>query len=404
MGFGYNGKICFFGSLAMYSEEIVDAICANHLYEYLVVNASYEIVAYSAEVSRYCDIPLGEDTPCDLFCAVPELVGMERDLAMLFEGRGGTLSLPLVFKPPHYYVNLCVHQGDVSKTCIVLFENITENIHAKQQATQVHNDNLLLLDEIADKNRRLQLFSQKMQTLVEEEVAKNAEKQHMLELQTRHAQMGEMIALITHQWKQPLSVIQTVCANIKLKHEMGRLSLDLLMEKIDNIQRQTQQMSTTVSDFQKFFTPSKSKSRFLLNKSIRSLTGLVKSDFLHANILLKLEEKDEVWIEGYPNEYKQVILSILQNAKEAFLSNPSENMHIEIEISMKNRKSHVRISDNAGGIPLEILDKIFDQYQTGKTDGSGLGLYIAKSVIERNMGGKIWAKNSDVGAVFFVVV
>ena len=388
----------------MHNKEIVDAICANHLYEYLIVNASYQVIGYSAQISQYCDALLTEEAACDLFCVVPELVGMEEDLALLLEGEGSSLSLPLIFKAPDQYVNLYVHQGTLSETCIVLFENITEKTYVKQQAAQVHNENLLLLDEIADKNRRLQIFSQKMKELVDEEVAKNIEKQHMLELQTRHAQMGEMIALITHQWKQPLSVIQTVCANLKLKYELGNLPLDLVMNKIDNILKHTQYMNTTVVDFQKFFTPSKSKSRFNLNETIRSLIGLVKADYVHSNIVLKLEENDEVWVEGYPNEYNQVILSILQNAKEAFVSNPSENMQIHIHISNQDGKSHVCISDNAGGIPLEIRPKIFDQYETSKSHGSGLGLYIAKSVIEKNMGGKIWVENSDDGASFYIVV
>ncbi len=385
-------------------KEIVDAICANHLYEYLIVNASYEVIGYSAQISQYCDALLTEEATCDLFCVVPELVGMEEDLALLFEGKSNSLSLPLIFKAPNHYVNLYVHQGTLSETCIVLFEDITDKTHAKQQATQVHNENLLLLDEIADKNRRLQIFSQKMKELVDEEVAKNREKQHMLELQTRHAQMGEMISLITHQWKQPLSVIQTVCANIKLKYELGNLSLGLVMHKIDTILKQTRQMNTTVVDFQTFFTPSKSKSRFHLNETIRSLIGLVKADYVHANIVLKVEEKDEVWVEGYPNEYNQVILSILQNAKEAFVSNPSKTMQIHIRISNQDGKSHVCISDNAGGIPFEIVPKIFDQYETSKSHGSGLGLYIAKSVIEKNMGGKIWVENSKEGASFYIDV
>jgi len=195
-----------------------------------------------------------------------------------------------------------------------------------------------------------------------------------------------------------------VCANLKLKYELGKLSPTIFMSKVDNILKQTQLMNTTVVDFQKFFTPSKSKSKFHLNKSIHSLISLVKEDYVHSNITLKLEEKDEVWVEGYPNEYNQVILSILQNAKEAFVSNPSENMQIHIRLSNEEGESHVRISDNAGGIPLEILPKIFDQYETSKSHGSGLGLYIAKSVIEKNMDGKIWAKNSQEGAVFYIVV
>lgn len=388
----------------MYNKEIVDAICANHLYEYVVVNHAYEIVGYSAQISQYCDALLKEEDACDLFCVVPELVGMEEDLGLLLEGKGSALSLPLIFKSPDQYVNIYVHQGTLAQTFIVLFENITQTTLAQQQAMQTHHENLLLLDEIADKNRRLQVFSNKMKELVDEEVAKNVEKQHMLELQTRHAQMGEMIALITHQWKQPLSVIQSVCTNLKFKYELGKLSTEVYMAKIENILKQAKHMNSTVVDFQKFFTPSKAKSKFNLNETIHSLLDLVAVDYIHANISLQVIEEGEVWIEGYPNEYNQVMLSLLQNAKEAFLSHPSEIMKIDIHIFEEEEASHVTIADNAGGIPPHMLNKMFHQYETMKPNGSGLGLYIAKSVIENNMGGKIWAENSKVGAVFHIVI
>jgi signal transduction histidine kinase len=388
----------------MHNKEIIDAIYANHQYEYLIVNKHYDVVGHSAQISKYCDETLREDTTCNLFCTVPELVGMEKELVQLLEGGSTSLSLPLIFKAPDQYVNISVHQGTSSQTLIVLFENITEKTHAQQQAMQNHNENLLLLDEIADKNRRLQLFSQKMKELVEEEVSKNVEKQHMLELQTRHAQMGEMIALITHQWKQPLSVIQSVCANVKLKHELGKLTSTFFIDKIDNILKQAKHMNRTVVDFQKFFTPSKAKSKFNLNDNINALLDLVIAEYIHANITLKVTGDEEVWIEGYPNEYNQVILSLLQNAREAFLSHNADNKQITIHIAKRDNASHVTISDNAGGISPNLLPKIFNQYETSKSHGSGLGLYIAKSVIERNMGGKIWAQNSKEGAIFHIVI
>jgi len=388
----------------MHNKEIIDAIYANHQYEYLIVNKHYDVVGYSAQISQYCDELLREDATCDVFCAVPELVGMEKDLAQLLEGGSTSLSLPLIFKAPDQYVNIYVHQGTPSQTLIVLFENITEKTHAQQQEIQQHNENLLLLDEIADKNRRLQAFSQKMKELVAEEVAKNVEKQHMLELQTRHAQMGEMIALITHQWKQPLSVIQSVCANVKLKQELGKLTPTFFMDKIDNILNQAKHMNRTVVDFQKFFTPSKAKSKFNLRENITVLLELVAVEYVHANITLKVIGEEEVWVEGYPNEYNQVILSLLQNAREAFLSHSSDSKQITIHIAKRDNASHVTISDNAGGIAPLRLSKIFNQYETSKSEGSGLGLYIAKSVIERNMGGKLWAQNSEEGAVFHIVI
>ncbi|SFV57227.1 PUTATIVE TWO-COMPONENT SENSOR [hydrothermal vent metagenome] len=388
----------------MHNKEIIDAICANHSYEYLVVNRCYEVIDTSENISRYCDAFLETQNVCNLFCAVPEFIGMEEALTLLFEGKEKTLSLPLIFKSPDQYINLYVYLGARSETLIVLFENITEKTYAQQQARQSYNENLLLLDEIADKNRRLEAYSQEMKTLVDEEVRKNVEKQHMLELQNRHAQMGEMIAIITHQWKQPLNVIQTICANLKLKYEIEKLSFEFVMEKVDEILNQSKFMDTTVADFQNFFSPSKSKSKFYLGETIQSLIGLVKEDYIVSNITLEVEVNDEVWIEGYANEYSQVILSILQNAKEAFLENPSEDMRIYITISQYESHSYVCISDNAGGIPLAILPKIFEQYETSKEQGSGLGLHIAKSIIEKNMNGQIWATNTQEGASFHIVV
>jgi len=389
----------------MYNEEIVQAICDNHLYEYCIVNANLEVIKYSKNVSKYCDSDALKLEKIELFDMVPELVGMEEDLALMFEGASERLLIPMVFKSPKNYINIRVHPNQSLNTVIVLFENITKSTQAQHDLQQANNSNLLLLEEIAMQNRQLEAFNKEMQKLVDEEVAKNLEKQHAMELQTRHAQMGEMIGMITHQWKQPLSAIQTIGTLLKMKSELGKLKPELVMSKVDNILTQVTYMNETVNDFQKFFTPSKKKVSFHVKDVVTSVVRLVEVEYAIHGIRMIIEGDDEVHVYGYANEYKQVILAILQNAKDALLSkNSKEGMIIIIKISSEGSASLVTINDNAGGIDKEMLETIFTQYMTTKDEGSGLGLHIAKSVIENNMHGKLWVENDKVGAKFSILV
>ena len=388
----------------MYNKEIVKAICANHLYEYCIVNHHFEVIKYSDKILKYCDKEILEEQHIELFDMVPELVGMENDLDLMFKEDVENILIPLVFKLPNNYINIRVHPNRSFNTLIVLFENITNSTQSQLQLRQANNNNLLLIEEIADKNRQLEVFNQEMQALVSIEVKKNLEKQHMLELQTRHAQMGEMIAMITHQWKQPLSVIQTLGTLLKIKYASGKLTQTLFTEKIDNLLSQANHLNQTVNDFQKFFTPSKKKVNFDMQETMTSVLALIEMEYALENIKIMLKEEIPVSVYGYENEYKQVILSLLQNAKDALLVSTQENKQISIRIDKKDNRSLVTIEDNAGGIPEEILENIFMQYVTTKEDGSGLGLHIAKSVIENNMQGKIWVENTEVGAQFYIAL
>jgi len=384
----------------MYDKEIVNAICTNHLYEYFIVNHNFEVLKYSDNIVKYCkDVNLKKQK-LSLFDIAPELVGMEELLNAIFKGSSEALFIPLIFKAPEYYVNLRVQYDKGLDTLIILFENITEMINAQHNLRQIHNENLLLLNEIADKNRQLETFNQEMQRLVAEEVAKNLEKKHMMELQTRHAQMGEMIAMITHQWKQPLSVIQTVGTLLKMKYALGKLDKKRFTEKIDNLLKQATHLNQTVNDFQKFFTPSKEKVLFDVKETIVSVLSLVEMEYGLQNIKIVLKEETPVSVFGYANEYNQVLLAILQNAKDALLQHKQQNRQITICIQAQNKRSLVTIEDNAGGIPEGMIKTIFNQYITTKEKGSGLGLYIAKSVIEDNMQGKLWVENIRDGALF----
>lgn len=350
----------------MYSKEVVKAICANHVYEYCIVSKQYEVLKHSEKVSKYCDKEILTLETIDIFELIPELIGMETDLASIFDGTLKEPMIPMVFKEPQDYINIHVQTNRAFDTLIVLFENITDSTVAQYHLRQANNNNLLLIEEVAQKNKQLEVFNEKMQKLVEEEVSKNIEKQHMLELQTRHAQMGEMISLITHQWKQPLSVIQTLGTLLKMKYELHTLTPELTVEKIENILQQVDYMSQTVHDFQKFFTPSKDRTMFNVKKTIDSVLELVKMDYALSNIAVSIEGDDEVMVKGYANEYKQVILSLLQNAKDAFVGQSKSNKYVHINVRKEQEHSIVSMKDNAGGISENLINEIFTQYMTSK--------------------------------------
>ena len=388
----------------MHLQEVFRAIYANHIYEYLVIDKSYKVIEYSDRSVNYCNKSLLELNSPDVFELVPELIGMESKLDELLYETTTPILIRHVFKEPDSYVNIRVHRGKAKETLIILFENVTEAAKKDQALIQDANDKALLLDELAEKNEKLRFFSEKMQELVEIETKKNIEKQKMLELSSRHAQMGEMMGMITHQWKQPLNAISTVCALLEMLHERKKLTDETLVKQIGEIKNQVAHMNATVEDFQHFFNPSKIKYDFNVKETIKTIINLIKVEYGIRNITVELTGDDDVFINGYANEYNQVVLSILKNAKDAFMQHPKEGMQITIDVAKKENRSYVTIRDNAGGIDEDIIDKIFDVYVSTKSGGSGLGLSISKNIIQAHMNGEITVRNVEGGAEFVIVV
>ena len=243
-----------------------------------------------------------------------------------------------------------------------------------------------------------------MQELVDEEIRKNMEKQKLVELQARHAQMGEMIGMITHQWKQPLNVISLIMNVLKLNISKHTLSDAEVNKKLDDALKQVRYMDQTVSDFQSFFNPSRERIYFNLYESIKTIIDLVQFEFSHNHITLELHGDEKLLAYGYPNEFNQVILTLLNNARDAYADNPQEDMRIFIHVGEKEGEPCVTVRDHAGGILEEVLENIFDLYVTTKSHGSGIGLNIAKNMVENNMNGKLYAKNVDGGAEFTIIL
>ncbi len=398
----------------MHIHEILNAIYANHHYEYFVIDSNLKIIEYSDKVFDICDADEIECKKMTVLDMVNELYGLEDEIEKIFKGEHSEFTLSYVFKAPDQYVHIHISPGRKStchredgymyETLIVLFENITEMARAQQRIVQERNEKSLLLKEISEKNEQLQLFNEEMQELVNKEIKKNLEKQKMVELQARHSQMGEMIGMITHQWKQPMNVIGLIIIQLKLKLDMQDISTDLLKEKLDDITKQIKFMDQTIHDFQDFFNPALEKIEFNIYGTLISVVELVKYEYDHHNIELLVKGQKDVKAYGYPNEFNQVVLSLMKNAKDAFMEHPHKAMRITLNIEERDGRACITVRDNAGGIPEDIIDRIFDLYMTTKETGSGLGLNIAKNVIENNMGGELKVRNVENGAEFTILL
>jgi C4-dicarboxylate-specific signal transduction histidine kinase len=249
--------------------------------------------------------------------------------------------------------------------------------------------------ELEDINNSLELK-------VKHEVEKNRQKDNQMLQQSRLAQMGEMISMIAHQWRQPLTAISATAISIKMKTELNKLEKDKLLTQVTKIYEYVQHLSVTIDDFRDFFKPNKNKVETNYCDIIKGVLSIVEVSIENQNIELILEATCKSKFYIYDNELKQVVLNIIKNAEDALLDNEVENPYIKIKTFKENGNYVLEVSDNAGGIPENIIGQVFDPYFSTKTkkDGTGIGLYMSKIIIEEHCNGKLSVKNSDVGAVF----
>ena len=231
---------------------------------------------------------------------------------------------------------------------------------------------------------------------IEEESKKTIEKERLLTQQSKMATMGEMIGNIAHQWKQPLSVINASCGNLKINKELDTLTDKEFFYSIDTITNSVHNLSDTIDDFRNFFNPNKKSSYFYLEDTFDKTLKLMSSQFKSNDIEI-IKEIEHIELYGLENELLQTLINILKNAKDELVKiEGNENHLIFIKAYEENQKVIIKIKDNAGGVANDIIDKIFDPYFTTKADkeGTGIGLYMSKQIIE-NMQGSIEVQNLE---------
>jgi signal transduction histidine kinase len=278
-------------------------------------------------------------------------------------------------------------------------------VNSKDEIGQLENSFNEMAAKIEELIKEEKEINETLEKRVLEETLKQKEQEQLLIQQTRLAAMGEMIGNIAHQWRQPLNALGLVFQNLKFSYEIGELNDEVIDRTVGKANILTNNMSKTIDDFRNFFKPNKEKEYFDINKGVLDAIDLVESTFSHHSIKLEKNFKEEkIEFLGFPNEFSQAILNIISNAKDALVENKIENPMVKIETKIEEEVIYISIKDNAYGIKDAIINKIFEPYFTTKNEvqGTGIGLYMSKIIIEKNMNGQIIVENTHEGANFII--
>jgi len=218
--------------------------------------------------------------------------------------------------------------------------------------------------------------------------------------------MGEMINYIAHQWRQPLNSLGIIIQSLRHMIFSKKIDIKLLKEVESDIMEKLNYMSQTIDDFSTFFKTTKERERFDIQNSIKNVIRLIDVQLKSNNIEIKIDNKPNINIEilGFLNEFRQVILNLIQNSIFAIVSNNISNGKININIKANQSSIKIDIIDNAGGISKKIMPKIFDPFFSTKEKGNGVSLYMSKVIIENHMHGILKVKNSKNSAVFTIML
>jgi len=255
--------------------------------------------------------------------------------------------------------------------------------------------------------KKLSILTHNLEEQVIEEVKKNEEKTKQLIQQNRLAQMGEMISMIAHQWRQPLTAISATTNNLALKMMLDKkIEKKELENEINLISEYAQYLSLTIDDFRNFFKSDKEKTSIKLETILDNSVSIVTSSLSAYFITLTTDFKCNKAVNIYSTELNQVILNLIKNAQDALVESNIEDAEIKIKTYSENLNAVIEISDNAGGIPENILEKIFDPYFSTKKskDGTGLGLYMSKIIVNEHCDGVLSVSNGKLGAVFKIEI
>jgi len=261
-------------------------------------------------------------------------------------------------------------------------------------------------DLIQNKLQEIHELNIHQKEIIEQEIKKSREKDVLLLQQSKLAQMGDMVSMIAHQWRQPLNAISASSINLSLLSSMGILEDSKVQENSEFIQEQTQKMSQTIDTFMNFVKPSKESKEFKPSHTVEAIIHIMGMQLANHNIEVNVESKKEnISLVGYEDLLEQVIINLLSNARDAFEELDIENKKIDITIDTKNNIPIITIEDNAGGIPKDIQEKIFNPYFTTKEQGkgTGIGLYMSMDIMKKSFEGDLVYSYVEGGSRFELV-
>ncbi|MCI6988878.1 MAG: PAS domain S-box protein [Campylobacter sp.] len=279
-------------------------------------------------------------------------------------------------------------------------EIINLNRNLLQTKSQLKQLNEELEDRVKEQTKELKELNSSLEDRVKAEIAKNEEKNRIMFQQSRLATMGEMIANIAHQWRQPLNELSLVIYNLKISREK-KDEFDSFYEKSKKI---IASMSQTIEDFSNFFKTDKNKDEFLVSASIHDVVSLIGATLTKLDINLDIKQEFDCYVYGLKSELMQVLMNLITNAKDALLKEYGIiKKVITITVYKKDEFVCIDVNENASAIRPEVLDRIYEPYFTTKhpNSGTGLGLYMSKMIID-NMRGYMEVKNLDKDVSFII--
>ena len=301
-------------------------------------------------------------------------------------------------------VDKVIKEGKVENFRKVCVTKGGEHINAGMSLSYLksRNEIVMITSDITDDIR----YQEELKTQVEIEVQKQTKQHEIMCHQSRLAAMGEMIDSIAHQWRQPLNGLGLIVQGLRHLSKKDELNHEMLEEVEVEIMEKVNYMSQTIDDFSTFFRLSKQKEYFNLLKNINDAIRLIDVQLKINKIKVNVVENKKNIFEafGFPNEFRQVIMNIVHNAMSAIIQTSQKEGEITLKINYDKSFIQVIISDNGGGIKKKDLPKIFDPYFTTKENGSGIGLYMSKVIIEHHMQGQLSVKNYKNGTQFILII
>jgi len=309
--------------------------------------------------------------------------------------------------------NLLINIKNAIKQNKESFTNIFRVLDANKKTKWVYNRNIIIKDDYGNVVElygyinditKMKLQEEELKKQIKEELDKNLYKDRLLIQQNKLASMGEMLGNIAHQWRQPLNNVNLLIHLIRDNHM--NFSEEKLNKLIKNAKEQIDFMSQTIDDFTDFYKPAKDKKIFNIKNVVEKSLSIVNAPLQKNNINLKINYMD-IELENYENEFEQVVVNIINNAIDAAkIKKAKEDFepYIKIDIKKENNQAVLSMFNNCGNIPTDIIERVFEPYFTTKfqDQGTGIGLYMSKIIIENNMNGHIEVQNIDDGVEFII--
>lgn len=289
---------------------------------------------------------------------------------------------------------------DIHQKVLLLSKMYIQDVRFR---TMLVDQNTRYNEKLQRQEKELARYKYELTKLVKQETEEHLKNEKMLQQQAKMAAMGEMMDAVAHQWKQPLNALSMFGQLLQMDFEEGIVDKTYVDNLVKDADEQIEHMISTLTEFRTFFRPDKEAEPFGLKRCIQTVMLLMKDELLRNQIEVHIESEKEIIINGIENEFKHLILNILNNAKDAFVERERKQRAVYVRFYKEDGNIILKIEDNAGGIPDNIIKDIFKPNITSKEDGTGIGLYMSAQIAQK-LSGQLYVANTERGAEFTLEV